>query len=413
MLGWEFPPFISGGLGTACYGLTRAMSRRGDQVLFVLPGPTNMGFSAAYEAQATRPGQGMRMAGFENVEFHGMEVSFGDPYARQPVFHGAPRLEGQEGPDLFTEAEKFADRVVELALRQRREGRHFDVVHAHDWMTFEAAFAAGKALGLPVVVHVHSTEFDRRAGEPPDEQIMLAERGGLEAADAIIAVSRYTAQILSSRYGIDERRITVVHNALDLDNRVAPQRPMQIGADERVVLFVGRMTQQKGPGHFVRAAARVVAEEPAVRFVMAGTGEQFTQVRHLARELGIEGHFLFTGFLRGEDIEALYRSADVFVMPSVSEPFGLVSIEAAGRDVPVIVSKQSGAAEVLEHALKVDFWDVEETASKILSVLRDPTLAKEMAARGSFEVRQMRWSDAADAVAGVYDRLLRNQAVGS
>lgn len=409
MLGWEFPPFVSGGLGTACYGLTRAMSRRGDQVLFVLPGPANIGFSAAYEAQGA-PGSegGMRMPDFENVCFHGIDVNLGDPYGR--ITRGArePGAGLPEERDFFAESKKFADRVVDLALRQRQQGRHFDVVHAHDWMTFGAAFAAGRALGIPVVVHVHSTEFDRRAGDRPDEQILEIERAGLESADAIIAVSRYTAGLLASRYGIDEGRITVIHNALDLDNRVAPGRAMQIGADERVVLFVGRMTHQKGPEHFVQAAALVLAEEPAVRFVMAGTGEQFSQVRRLAHKAGLDQHFLFTGFLRPEDMDALYRAADVFVMPSVSEPFGMVSLEAAAREVPVILSKQSGAAEVLEHALKVDFWDVAEMARKILHVLRDPALAADLASRGSFEVRQMRWSDAAEAVARVYERLLRD-----
>ncbi len=409
MLGWEFPPFISGGLGTACYGLTRAMSRRGDRVLFVMPGPARMGFSAAYEQQngLSQAGDGIRMADFENVEFHGINVALGDPYARLPV----PAVAGSRQPagqrDSPGMGHEFTSRAIALALQQRGHGKHFDVVHAHDWMTFQAGSAVAEALGVPLVAHVHSTEFDRRAGEKPDPLILAAEGAGLEAADAIIAVSRYTQQLLVTRYGIAPERITVIHNALELENRLAPERPVQIGADERVVLFVGRMTLQKGPELFVRAAARVVVEERAVRFVMAGTGEQFAQVRQLARQLGIEQHFLFTGFLRGEDIDALYRSADLFVMPSLSEPFGLVSLEASGRDVPVIVSKQSGAAEVLEHALKVDFWDVEETASRILSVLRDDTLAGEMAARGSFDVRQMRWSDAAEGVARVYDRLLR------
>ncbi len=414
MLGWEFPPFISGGLGTACYGLTKAMSRRGDQVVFVMPGPARVGFSASHETSngPSREGGGIRMPEFDNVAFHGIDVHLGDPYARPQRIAQGHRMRPPDLPeqhDVVAEATKFSDRAVELALSQRREGKHFDLVHAHDWMTFEAGLAVARALGVPMVAHVHSTEFDRRAGEAPDAQVMEIERRSLEAADAIIAVSRYTAAQISNRYGIAEDRIDVIHNALDLDNRLAPERPMQIGADERVVLFVGRLTPQKGPELFVRAAARVLGQEPAIRFVMAGTGEQFEQVRQLARQMEIDQHFLFTGFLRGEDIESLYLAADVFVMPSVSEPFGIVSLEAAARDVPVIVSKQSGAAEVLDHAMKVDFWDVDELASKILGVLRDPTLAREMTDRGSFEVRQMRWADAAEALARVYDRLLRDE----
>lgn len=413
MLGWEFPPFISGGLGTACYGLTKAMSRRGDQVLFVLPGPARIGFSAAYETQArsSPPGSGIHMAEFENVEFHGVGVQATDPYARSAhPSQGKRRLpDSPEQHDILDESHKFAERALELALLQRQQGKHFDVVHAHEWMTFEAGKLVARALRVPLIAHVHSTEYDRRAGEATDEAIASAEGDGLAAADAIIAVSRYTAGQIARNYGIDISHITVIHNALDLDSRAMAPRPTRIGAQERVVLFVGRMTQQKGPELFVRAAARVLAHEPAVRFVMAGTGEQFTQIGNLARRLEIDQHFLFTGFLRGEDIDALYRAADVLVMPSVSEPFGLVSLEAMGRDVPVIVSNQSGAAEVLQHALKVDFWDLEDIAAKILAVLRDPLLAEELSGRGSFEVRQMRWSDAADAVAQLYDRLLRNE----
>jgi glycosyltransferase involved in cell wall biosynthesis len=421
MLGWEFPPFISGGLGAACYGLTKAMSRRGDRVLFVLPEPSRPGFSAAYGLSGSSGVHegALGTSDFENVQFFGLPVHGGDVYARsQPRMHASaarPAPAAHPAPaalvpphDILAEAHKFTERARELALRQREQGRHFDVVHAHEWPTFEAGAAVAKALHVPLVAHVHSTEYDRRAGEPPDEQIVARERAGLASADAVIAVSRYTAQKIARHYGLNGGRVTVVHNALEIDSRLAPQRPAQIGAQERIVLFVGRMTSQKGPDIFVRAAARVLAEQPMVRFVMAGTGEQFNHVRELAQQLGIEPYFLFTGFLRGEDIDALYRAADVLVMPSLSEPFGLVSLEAMAREVPVIISRQSGAAEVLQSVLKVDFWDVEDIAAKILNVLRDPELAEALASRGSFEVRQMRWSDAADSVAQVYDRLLHD-----
>ena len=417
MLGWEFPPFISGGLGTACYGLTKAMSRRGDQVVFVMPGATRVGFAASYAAQSggVRPEEGVRMPEFDNVEFHGIDVHL-DPYARPartaaatpPVHRGFGQRppDVPEAHDVVVESHKFSERAVELALRQRALGKYFDVVHAHDWMTFEAARAVAGALGVPWVAHVHSTEYDRNPGDP-DADVVAAERDGLGAADAVIAVSQFTARLLAARYGLPAERVAVVHNAVELDNRLAPERPVEIGAAERIVLFVGRFTAQKGPDLFVKAAARVLEAEPAVRFVMTGTGEQFDAVRQLARGLGIDRHFLFTGFLRPEDVDRMYRAADVFVMPSVSEPFGMVSLEAAARDVPVILSKQSGAAEVLDHALKVDFWDTEELASKIVSVLRDQTLAAQLAERGSFQVRQMRWADAAEAVARVYDRIVR------
>lgn len=423
MLGWEFPPFISGGLGTACYGLTKAMSRRGDRVLFILPEPHRIGFSAAVEAHPGARGApaGVALPEFHNVQFQGVDVHPVDPYARSgparpreqgTALRSPPHWEERSAQDILKESRNFTRRALELALEHRATGRHFDVVHAHDWMTFEAGATLARELGLPLIIHLHSTEHDRRAGEAPDGQIAAIERRGLQDADAIIAVSRYTAQQIARHYGVEGTSVVVVHNALDLDSRLAPQRPMQIGADERVVLFVGRLTQQKGPDVFVRAAQRVLEHLPAVRFVMAGSGEQFSRVRQLAQQLGVEQYFLFTGFLRSEDIDGLYRAADVLVMPSLSEPFGLVSLEAMARDVPVIVSRQSGAAEALEHVLKVDFWNVEELAGRIVSVLSDPTLARELSARGSFEVRQMRWSDAAEAVAQVYDRLLRNEVGG-
>lgn len=409
MLGWEFPPFISGGLGTACYGLTKAMSRRGDHVLFVIPGPARMGFGTE-RSTYDEPGVTSlaAMPDFENVEFAGVDVDFEGPYARpmrQPTTMRRRPPDLPEVRDLGAEARKFADRVVSLALQQRQTGRRIEVVHAHDWMTFNAGAEAARSLGVPFVAHVHSTEYDR-SGDALDEQILEAEQSGLHAASVVIAVSEYTASRLASHYGLPREQIRVIHNAVEQASTIAPAQAVRIGAGEEIVLFVGRMTGQKGADYFVRAAKKVLEVEPGVRFIMTGDGEQFAAVRRLAAELGIDEQFLFTGFLRGEDVEAVYQAANVFVMPSVSEPFGLVSLEAMRHEVPVILSKQSGAAGVLENALTVDFWDIDEMASKIVSVLRDPTLARTLSERGSFEVRQMRWSDAAEEVAAVYDEIL-------
>ena len=417
MLGWEFPPFISGGLGTACYGLTKAMSRRGDRVLFVLPGGgrTRPGFTAAHAANnggsQQQPAAPVHMPEFENVDFQSVDVKLSDPYERpqggqqtwrQTFGHRRRPADLPEVRDLPAEANKYADKATDLAAVHVAAGRRFDVVHAHDWMTFPAAQAVAESLGIPFVAHVHSTEHDR-AGPDADEGILAVEAAGLAAATRVVAVSEFTAGILASHYGVSREKMIVIHNALEPDNRLAPDRPVRIGAGERVVLFLGRITPQKGPEYFVKAARKVLEHEPNVRFVMAGSGEQATAIRQLVRGLGIEGHFLFTGFLRGGDVDAIYAAADVFVMPSVSEPFGIVSLEAMRREVPTIISKQSGAAGALEHALKVDFWDTDELASLIVSVLRDPTLAGELGERGSFEVRQMTWGDAAESVARVYD----------
>ena len=416
MLGWEFPPFVSGGVGTACYGLTKAMSRRGDHVLFVLPGTGKPGFTATHAADAgtaTRAtaagGATEHMPEFDNVDFQRVDVKLSDPYARPAAPHWQQTFGNRKRPadlpevhDLPAEANQYAEKAATLAAGHVAAGRRFDVVHAHDWPTFPAAQAVAEALGIPFVAHVHSTEYDR-AGDDADAGIVAVEAAGLAAATRVVAVSEYTAGMLASRYNVPREKMVVIHNALEPDNRLAPERPVQIGAGEKVVLFLGRLTRQKGPEFFVKAAKKVIEHEPTVRFVMAGSGEQATTIRQLVRSLGIDAHFLFTGFLRNSDVDAIYRAADVFVMPSVSEPFGLVSLEAMNREVPTIISKQSGAAGVLENALKVDFWDTDELASLIVSVLRDPTLAQTLGERGSFEVRQMNWTEAAEAVAKVYD----------
>lgn len=415
MLGWEFPPFISGGLGTACYGLTRAMSARGDRVLFVMPGPSKPGFSVNIDTHhAAGSGQSpeMSLPEMANVTFQGLgtraitayarPISADPPHGRWPQHRPA---DVASAADPTEHARGFADLTLELAQRERSAGRTFDVVHAHDWITFDAGRRAADVLGAPLIAHVHSTEYDR-SGDLADPRILDAEASGLANADAVISVSGYTADILADRYGLDRSRIHVIHNAADADPRFAPMRPIQVGAAEQIVLFVGRLTHQKNPLGFVRAAALVIEQEPATRFVVAGSGELAEAMRRLAIERHIDQHFLFAGFLRGGDVDRVYASASLLVMPSVSEPFGLVSVEAMNHSVPVIVSRQSGAAEALDHVLTVDFWDTEELASRIVSVLRDPALHKTLAERGSFEVRQMRWTDAADAVEQVYAGLL-------
>lgn len=409
MLGWEFPPFITGGLGTACYGLTKAMSRRGDRVLFVIPGPSRMGFSSQ-RSPFDEPGVTslMAMPEFENVEFAGVDVELGDPYARplrQPPTMRRRPPDLPEVHDLAVETRRFSERVVSLALHNRQAGRRIELVHAHDWMTFRAGADTARALGVPFVAHVHSTEYDRR-GEDLDDSILQAEQQGFDDANVVVAVSGFTAGRLTTHYGVPREKIRVVHNAVEPPGGLSTPRAVQISAGEQIVLFVGRMTGQKGMEQFVRAAKKVLEVEPAVRFVMTGDGDQFAATQRLAAQLEIEEQFLFTGFLRNDDVEAVYRAASVFVMPSVSEPFGLVSLEAMRNEVPVILSRQSGAAEVLENALKVNFWDIDEMASKIVSVLRDPTLADTLSERGSLEVRQMRWSDAADQLASIYDEVL-------
>ena len=416
MLGWEFPPFISGGVGTACYGLTRAMSRRGDRVLFVLPGPKTVGFSAEGDGEG-----GMGLPELENVTFRpvgrrGVDA-YGQAIAREPAQETAPtsrssmprgRFAHGRRPDVAApadpveEARLFADKVDALIEAEVAAGRRFDVVHAHDWLTLDAGRRAAERLKVPLVAHVHSTEHDRN-GERADPRVLAAEGQGLGAADAVLCVSGQTAGLVRDRYDVDAERVHIVHNGADADDgRPTPSRPPRVSGEEQIVLFVGRLVEQKNPAVLIEAAVHVLAEHPATRFVFAGTGPLLDPLRRLTEERGVEGHVVFGGFVRGEDLEALYDAASALVLPSSREPFGLVGVEALARRVPVILDRHAGAAAAIENAEKVDCSDPAALASAIVDVLSDPQSAAARAERGAIEVREMRWCDAAEAVAEVY-----------
>ena len=254
--------------------------------------------------------------------------------------------------------------------------------------------------GKPLVVHVHSTELDR-SGEHVNQMIYDIERAGMEQANKIIAVSHYTRNIVISRYGIPGDKVEVVYNGVE-SNGAWSLMSTGIESDEKIVLFLGRITMQKGPEYFLRAAKKVADVMDNVKFVMAGSGDMMNRTINMAAELGIGNKVLFTGFLRGDEVRQIYQMADLYVMPSVSEPFGIAPLEAMNHDVPVIISKQSGVSEVLTHALKVDFWDVDEIANKIVAVLKYPPLQMTLREHGNFEVRKLRWSDAAEKCADVY-----------
>ncbi|HVT81102.1 MAG TPA: glycosyltransferase family 4 protein, partial [Phycisphaerae bacterium] len=321
-------------------------------------------------------------------------------YIDEPA--AAPRVEGpahtQYAGDLFAETGRYARLAMAVA-----RGEKFGVVHAHDWMTFEAAMAVASASGKPLVLQIHSTELDR-AGAAANARIMEIERQGMMAADRVIAVSYKTKTQLIEKYGIDPQKIEVVYNATD----AVPPPPAEkapLRKKQKTVLFLGRLTQQKGPDYFLRAAQKVLSVEPDVKFVVAGKGDLLDDLKELAAELGIKKKVVFTGFLKKDPVQKAFRAADVYVMPSLSEPFGIAPLEALAHDVPVIISKQSGVAEVLRHVLKVDFWDTEDLANKILAVLRHPSLAQTLRERGNLEVRQLSWDDSARRIAEVYEEL--------
>ncbi len=440
MLGWEFPPFISGGLGTACFGLTKAMNELGIEVLFVLPRPIHSEYSSHVKLVAPKEGSELAVSSevyqlkeFQHVKFRAIASGI-QPYQNPQEYkkiikttssHKQLSVEkmlnkhktngnGQQnktsesfvGPgehyagDLYSEVERYAKLVSQLAFQEQ-----FDVIHAHDWMTYPAGLGIAAISGKPLVVHLHSTEFDR-SGENVNQRVYDIERQGLHGADRVITVSYYTKKIAMTRYGVPEDKIRVIYNAIDTNSQRHDDKKTNIKKDEKIVLFLGRITMQKGPEYFLAAAKKVLEVMDNVRFVMAGSGDMIRRIIELAAEMGIGHKVLFTGFLRGQDVEKIYRMADLYVMPSVSEPFGIAPLEAISHDVPAIVSKQSGVSEVLQHVLKVDFWDVNEIANKIIAVLKHPPLHSTLKEHSSFEVRKLSWLDAARACQNIYEELI-------
>jgi len=418
MLGWEFPPFISGGLGTACYGLTKAMDQLGIKVTFVLPKMADNQYSTHVKLISPdgHTWSAFRFDKLKNVAFRTISSPL-QPYSTPSTYQrrieetliqkhgGSISSAGQFGTDysgdMYAEVHRYAAVAAELAGNEQ-----FDIVHAHDWMTYPAGIVVSATSGKPLIVHVHSTEFDR-SGENVNQMIYDIERQGMHAAHKVIAVSHFTRNIVIGRYGISGEKVEVVHNGVERNgNGGWSLAESGIGKNEKIVLFLGRITMQKGPEYFLQAAKKVLEVMDNVKFVMAGSGDLMHRAVEMAAELGIGHKVLFTGFLQGEAVQKIYKMADLFVMPSVSEPFGIVPLEALENDVPVIISKQSGVSEVLMHALKVDFWDVNEIANKIIAVLKYPPLQETLANYGNFEVRRLRWKDSATKCLRIYEETL-------
>jgi glycosyltransferase involved in cell wall biosynthesis len=300
--------------------------------------------------------------------------------------------------DLMGQVHRYASLAQRLARHET-----FDVVHAHDWMTYPAGMAVADASGKPMIAHVHSTEFDR-SGEHPNQDVYDIERKGMARADRVVCVSHLTANIVQHRYGVPKGKIDVVYNAVESNGNGFQMTP--IGRNEKIVLFLGRVTMQKGPEYFLKAAKKVVEKYDKVRFVIAGSGDMIRQCIQLAADLRLGRFVTFTGFLQGQDVEKIFQMADLYVMPSVSEPFGIAPLEALSHNVPVIISKQSGVSEVLTHVLKVDFWDTEEMANKILAVLRHEPLQRTLRQQAQFELSKLSWRDSAQKLKDVYARLV-------
>lgn len=425
MLGWEFPPLISGGLGTACYGLTKAMDRLGMEVIFLLPHSDPLRFG--HTGEASLPAESESNEAFRHIRF--VPVTSGlKPYLSAGDYESLRRKSGPAeavGPadfwpeeltvpgktapeqlmystDIFQSVADYARQAVRLSQREE-----FDIVHAHDWMTYPAGLCVAKARRKPLLVHVHSTEFDR-SGENVNPSICRIEHRGIYGAKRVAAVSRYTKNIIAQRYQIPQEKIDVVYNGVEQDLDESIPTPRRRYSRDKYVLFLGRITMQKGPEYFLHAARMVIDKRDDIRFIMAGAGDMLHRMVSLAAELRIGSKVMFTKFLNGPDVQRAYRLADLYVMPSVSEPFGIAPLEAMRHNVPVLISKQSGVAEVLRHTLKVDFWDIHQLANKMISVLSYPVLHRTLRQEGRREVQSFRWEKSARQVGELYSRILSN-----
>lgn len=439
MFGWEFPPHMSGGLGTACYGMTRALTQKGTEVLFVLPRLSNSGSGKRKEKLSSK--MDLLSASGTMVEFAKFYPVFSEkakayweeklqirtiesllfPYAtpesylehlreleykqsQERIFGQASEqssytleLNGGYGPDLMSEVYRYSEAAASIANEEE-----FTVIHAHDWMTYPAGIVAREVSGKPLVVHIHATEFDR-SGIHINQEVAAIEREGMLAADKVIAVSYYTKELIMARYGIPEEKIEVVHNAVAKQDSPVQYPVPHAMEDEKQVLFMGRVTFQKGPDYFVEAAHLVLKKMPNVRFIMAGSGDMLSRMVRRVAQLRMGHRFHFTGFLRGSLVDKMYALSDLYVMPSVSEPFGIAPLEAMIYDKPVLISKQSGVAEVVQNALKVDFWDVQEMANKICAVLAYPKLSAEMIKNCREELKEIKWEKAAELLNSIYN----------
>jgi len=419
MFGWEFPPHISGGLGTASYGLTKGMSSLEDlNVIFVVPkawgdeDPTRVrligankipvAFKQVYYKGFRRP--------IEKIEISSKIIPYTDPedfYKRvnsevsgQNIFiqtnsKGMVDFSGRYDGLLLEEIYKYS--VVASVIAAENE---FDIIHAHDWLAYPAGIAAMEVSGKPLVIHVHATDFDRSGGNVnPD--VYQIEKKGMDAASKIITVSNLTRDIVINKYNIDPDKVETVYNAVD-PVRITEDVMVDKGFDEKVVTFLGRITMQKGPEYFIEAAYKVLKMMPNVRFVMAGSGDMMERMMRRAAALRITDRFHFTGFLRGKDVFKMLTLSDVYIMPSISEPFGISPLEAMQSNVPVIISKQSGVSEILTHAVKTDFWDIDAMADAIYGILNYPALSQMFIKNGREEVVRFKWDISARHVRDIY-----------
>ena len=424
MFGWEFPPHIAGGLGTACEGIVKGLAHNGVETLFVMPnasGDEDQSATTILNASdvAVRNVSSTVEEFINKVKFLYVDsniVPYVDPdeyfeaiekmkaqgLTQTSVGFGQKfKFSGKYGANLMEEVSRYAQVGGTIAMEHINE---FDLIHAHDWLTYLAGIAAKELTGKPLVVHVHATSYDRGDEKHIDTRVLDIETRGMQAADRVVTVSDLTRNIVINKYGIDPAKVVTVHNAVDFSGR--EDISVERGVKDKVVTFLGRITFQKGPEYFIDAAAKVLKRTKNVRFVMAGSGDMMNRAIKQVARMGISDRFHFTGFLRGADVQKMFALSDVYIMPSVSEPFGISPLEAMRTGVPSIISYQSGAAEVLKYALKVDFWDVDALADDIYALVSYPALTEFASKQGFDEVNELKWNGATAKLKKVYESLI-------
>ena len=414
MFGWEYPPHVFGGLATANFGISEGLHAQGDvEITLCLPRP----FGDEDHTYARIVAMNCVPIVYKNVDRDYVKQRIGnlmDPdeyyrfrdhiYADFGYMHvndlGCMEFAGGYPSNLNEEINNYS-----IIAGQVARAEEFDIIHAHDWLTYPAGIAAKEATGKPLVVHVHATDFDRSGGRV-NPVVFDIEKRGMEAADKVITVSNLTRNTVIEKYGIPADKVVTVYNAVD-PIRSDYNNFVHKGLDEKIVTFLGRITMQKGPEFFIEAAHKVLQKMDNVRFVMAGNGDMMEKMVRRAASLKIMDKFSFTGFLRGHDVYSMLRMSDLYVMPSVSEPFGISPLEAMQSNVPVLISYQSGVAEILTYAIKTDFWDVDAMADAMYGVLNYPSLGKMFAKYGKEEVDSLKWENSARQIKKVYDSVVR------
>lgn len=424
MFGWEFPPHITGGLGTACYGLTKSLSKLGINIIFVVPklfGKEDSSFmqilgASDISVQKREIAKKEFLEKITYIEIASSLTPYLSPEAYKQFFEkqGLKKEEitesifseyfsfsGQYGQSIFQEVARYALVASIIASHQS-----FDIIHAHDWLTYPAGIAAKEISGKPLIIHVHATEFDR-SGEHVNQSVFDIEKQGMLKADRIITVSNYTRNIVITKYGINPQKVFTIHNGVEPIQNIEHFK-LNKSLNHKIVTFLGRITFQKGPDYFVEAAYKVLQADSDVHFVMAGSGDMLERIVKRVAQLRIGNKFHFAGFLKGNDVYKMYAMSDVYVMPSVSEPFGIAPLEAMQSEVPVIISKQSGVSEILNHAIKIDFWDVDAMSDAIYAMLHYKGITRMFKKYGKVEVENLKWDNAAHLLKTIYKKLIKN-----